>query len=144
MPHRHKKKLVVVSTCTTTDRRFRQLLPNILWFEYEFFLTTFLQPLILRTQTRGNVNRFFADRAAGERRKQTGFYRKSEGNRPQTTPRLDFQRGLAGLFSFFRHETCKIWFLQRLQSRIAARVFHSFEDSSVYNKGSGRLRLGVK
>jgi len=60
MLHRCKKWLVAVRTCTTTDRRFRQLLWKILWLQYEFFLTTFLQPLILRTQTRGNVNRFFA------------------------------------------------------------------------------------
>jgi len=33
MLHRQKKKLVVGRTCTTTDRRFRQLLLNILWFE---------------------------------------------------------------------------------------------------------------
>jgi hypothetical protein len=132
-----------MSTCTTTDRRFRQLLPNILWFEYEFFLTTFLQPLILRTQTRGNVNRFFADRAAGERRKQTGFYRKSEGNRPQTTPRLVFQRGLAGLFSFFRSEACDL-ILRHPRLQIATRFRCGFKDSSVHNKGSGLLRLGVK
>ena len=55
-----KAGIVAIGADNTTDRRFRQLLWKILWLQYEFFLTTFLQPLILRTQTRGNVNRFFA------------------------------------------------------------------------------------
>jgi hypothetical protein len=49
--------VVALCTHTTMDRHIRQLESKILWFEYEFFLTSFPQPLILRTQTRGNVNR---------------------------------------------------------------------------------------
>jgi hypothetical protein len=40
-------------TRTTTDRHFRHQKPSILWFAREFPLTTFPQPTILRTQTRG-------------------------------------------------------------------------------------------
>lgn len=50
----NKKCIVVdVGTHTTTNRHFRQHHPNILWFPIYFFLTSFAQPLILRTQTRG-------------------------------------------------------------------------------------------
>jgi hypothetical protein len=45
---------------TTTDRRFRRLVQKILWFLYEFFLTTFPQASKLRGKQRSGrvVKRF--------------------------------------------------------------------------------------
>ena len=37
---------------TTIDRQLRHRGPKILWFSREFFLTTFRQPTILRSQIR--------------------------------------------------------------------------------------------
>jgi hypothetical protein len=41
---------------TTTGRRFRHAEYKILWFLYEFFLTSFPQPPILRFQARGRIS----------------------------------------------------------------------------------------
>ena len=51
-----KQGIVAVSTDNTTGRHFRQLVPNILWFRVDFFLTTFPQPTILPNQTRGKID----------------------------------------------------------------------------------------
>jgi hypothetical protein len=40
---------------TTIGRRFRHRKHKILWFVYEFFLTSFPQPPILRFQARGSI-----------------------------------------------------------------------------------------
>jgi hypothetical protein len=47
------RDVVAIGTDNTTDRRFRQLVPNILWSRVDFFLTSFLIPPILPNQTRG-------------------------------------------------------------------------------------------
>jgi|HubBroStandDraft_6_1064221.scaffolds.fasta_scaffold06806_8 hypothetical protein len=47
--------MVAIGTDNTTDRRFRQLVWNILWLRVDFFLTSFAQPTILRIQTRGKI-----------------------------------------------------------------------------------------
>jgi hypothetical protein len=52
----YRARIAAVSTDNTTDRRFRQLAPNILWLRVDFFLTSFPQPTILANQTRGKID----------------------------------------------------------------------------------------
>ena len=56
-----KSGIVAVGTDNTTDRRFRQLVPNILWLVVDFFLTSFPQHLILPNQTRGKIDSVTTD-----------------------------------------------------------------------------------
>src|SRR5580700_1648414 len=98
--HRTGIPLEAARICTTTDRRFRQVLPNILWFAYEFFLTTSIQPLILRTQTRGNVNELFRESAPAAHAESRPGFTENRTDPAHFAPRLQFKRGLAGLFLF--------------------------------------------
>ena len=92
-----------VSIPTTIGRRFRHPEHKILWFVYEFFLTSFPQPPILRFQARGRISwlqHFFA--APNQSLSRTGFNRKSKGASPYGTPRLGFLARLSWAFvSFF-------------------------------------------
>jgi hypothetical protein len=56
-----KRGMVAVGTDNTTDRHFRQLVRNILWFRVDFFLTSFPQPTILPNQTRGKIDSVTTD-----------------------------------------------------------------------------------
>jgi hypothetical protein len=94
---------------TTIGRRFRHHQHKILWFVYEFFLTSFPQPPILRFQARGSIDwlqRFFRcpQPAVGAGPSLT---ENSKGPHPTRRRASVFLRGLAGLLPlFFRHERC--------------------------------------
>jgi hypothetical protein len=77
-----------------------------LWFVYEFFLTSFPQPPILRFQARGSVSwpqRFLLPPTS--RRAGPSLTENLEGPYPTERRASVFLRGLAGLLSlFFRRE----------------------------------------
>ncbi len=91
---------------TTIGRRFRHREPKILCFLYEFFLTSFPQPPILRFQARGRFSwpqRFLLPPTS--RRAGPSLTENLEGHHPTERRASIFLRGLAGLLSlFFRRE----------------------------------------
>jgi len=95
-----------VSIPTTTGRRFRHREHKILWFVYEFFLTSFPQPPILRFQARGRISwpqLFCCPQPVVE---PDRVNRKSRGALPHLTPRLGFLARLSWAFvSFFSART---------------------------------------
>jgi len=104
-PRRHLPHLLraaSVSIPTTIGRRFRHREHKILWFVYEFFLTSFPQPPILRFQARGRISwpqLFCCPQPVVE---PDRVNRKSRGALPHLTPRLGFLARLSWAFvSFF-------------------------------------------
>ena len=98
-----------VSIPTTIGRRFRHREHKILWFVYEFFLTSFPQPSILRFQARGRISwpqLFCCPQPVVE---PDRVNRKSRGALPHLTPRLGFLARLSWAFvSFFSARTA-LW-----------------------------------
>src|SRR6202050_1614089 len=94
---------------TTIGRRFRHREHKILWFVYEFFLTSFPQPSILRFQARGRISwpqLFCCPQPVVE---PDRVNRKSRGALPHLTPRLGFLARLSWAFvSFFSARTA-LW-----------------------------------
>ena len=122
---------------TTTGRRFRHAEPKILCFLYEFFLTSFPQPSILRFQARGSISwsqRFFA--APNQSESRTEFNRKFRGASPHGTPRLNFLARLSWAFvSFFSARTV---FFCRSKVRLLPTV-----TTFVYQYGALHFTLGA-
>src|ERR1700690_794397 len=86
---------------TTTSRFLRHFVPDILWSHAEFFLTSFPQPLILRSQTRGIVNRLLRCPQHWSRGKQDRVQSNIQRGRPHFAPRLGLQARLSWAFAFF-------------------------------------------
>ena len=107
--NRHLPHLLLaasVSIPTTIGRRFRHRKHKILWFVYEFFLTSFPQPPILRFQARGRISWLQLFRCAQPVVEPDRVNRKSRGALPHLTPRLGFLARLSWAFvSFFSART---------------------------------------
>jgi hypothetical protein len=102
----HLPQSAALSIPTTIGRRFRHPEPKILCFVYEFFLTSFPQPPILRFQARGRISwlqLFCCPQPVVE---PDRVNRKSRGALPHLTPRLGFLARLSWAFvSFFSART---------------------------------------
>jgi hypothetical protein len=102
----HPLQDAALSIPTTIGRRFRHLEPKILCFVYEFFLTSFPQPPILRFQARGRISWLQLFRCAQPVVEPDRVNRKSRGALPHLTPRLGFLARLSWAFvSFFSART---------------------------------------
>jgi hypothetical protein len=105
----HLLQGAAVSIPTTIGRRFRHPEPKILCFVYEFFLTSFPQPPILRFQARGRISWLQLFRCPQPVVEPDRVNRKSRGALPHLTPRLGFFARLSWAFvSFFSARTAVI------------------------------------
>jgi hypothetical protein len=125
-------------TCipTTTGRHLRHAEYKILWFLYEFFLTSFPQPPILRFQARGRISwpqRFLLPPTS--RRAGPGLTENLKGPYPTARSASVFLRRLAGLLSLFSVRTV---FLAALKSGCSPQT-----QLFVYQYGALHFTLGA-
>jgi hypothetical protein len=93
---------IVSGARTTTNRRFGHARPNILWLGREIFLTSFPQPPILRSQTRGKVRRLFRNPSSSQGTERTGFNRILRGDDPTSHRATIKLARLSWAFPFFQ------------------------------------------